>query len=129
MGRSSIGSVVFTSSDYQELVGNASYIAAIKGLFSSAVVLFLGYGLQDKYLLKLIADTEGSTSCFGMVHISLSQRSPAPGTRSASHSVSNGALSRPSNAAQGLSSSLVTCRNQIVTTASSGRGSVKHVEY
>ena len=75
---SSIGSTVFTSSDYQELVGSTSYIAAIKGVFSSAVVLFLGYGLQDEYVLKLIAETGEEHQLFGNGPHFLVKAEPGP---------------------------------------------------
>ena len=75
---SSIGSTVFTSSDYQELVGSTSYVAAIKGVFSSAVVLFLGYGLQDEYVLKLIADTGREHELFGSGPHFLVKAEPGP---------------------------------------------------
>jgi hypothetical protein len=75
---SSIGSTVFTSSDYQELVGSTSYIAAIKGVFNSGVVIFLGYGLQDEYVLKLIADTAGEHQLFGSGPHFLIKAEPGP---------------------------------------------------
>ncbi len=75
---SSIGSAVFTSSDYRELVGSTSYIAAIKGVFSSAVVLFLGYGMQDEYILRLIADTGVEHQLFGSGPHFLVKAEPGP---------------------------------------------------
>ncbi len=75
---SSIGSTIFTSSDYQQLTASKSYIAAIKGIFNSASVLFLGYGLQDKYVLKLIADNEGEHEVFGSGPHFLVSEQPGP---------------------------------------------------
>lgn len=75
---SSIGSTVLTSRDYQLLVSSTSYIAAIKDIFSSAVVLFLGYGLQDEYVLKLIADSEGEHALFGSGPHFLVKAEPGP---------------------------------------------------
>jgi hypothetical protein len=75
---SSISSTVFTSGDYQRLISSRNYIAAIKGIFNSASVLFLGYGLQDKYVLKLIADNEGEHELFGSGPHFLVNEQPGP---------------------------------------------------
>jgi len=62
---SSIKSVVFTSEDYANLIGNSSYITLLKNIFSSTNVVFIGYGLGDEYILKSLLDVEELKSIFG----------------------------------------------------------------
>jgi hypothetical protein len=62
---SSIASIVFTKSDYQLVVRNSEFMAAVKSLFSMASVVFLGYGLKDDYVLNLIAENEEEHPLFG----------------------------------------------------------------
>lgn len=61
---SSIASIVFTTSDYQEIAKSES-LAALKQVFSVASVIFLGYGLQDEYVLSLLTKTAGEHQLFG----------------------------------------------------------------
>jgi len=62
---SSVKSTVFTSDDYQQLAQNDQYMAAVKSIFDLASVIFLGYGLQDEYVLKLIGESLGEHELFG----------------------------------------------------------------
>jgi len=62
---SSIESTVFARSDYDQLIRSRSYIAALRALFSTASVVFLGYGLQDKYVLDLITENSDEHLLFG----------------------------------------------------------------
>jgi hypothetical protein len=62
---SSIESTVFTTEDYQQLIQARNYIPAIRSVFNTSSVIFLGYGLQDEYVLKLIADDAGTHALFG----------------------------------------------------------------
>jgi hypothetical protein len=75
---SSISSTVFTRDDYQQLLHCKQYIAAVRSLFSMASIVFLGYGLQDEYVLKLIAETEGEHKLFGNGPHFLVTGSPGP---------------------------------------------------
>ena len=62
---SAIQSVVFTTADYQNLIRDSRYMAAVKSIFSQASVIFLGYGAQDEYVLKLIAANESEHKLYG----------------------------------------------------------------
>ncbi len=62
---SSIASTVFTSSDYEQITKSESYLAALQQIFSFASVIFLSYGLQDEYVINLLAKTEGEHQLFG----------------------------------------------------------------
>ncbi|WP_263366474.1 SIR2 family NAD-dependent protein deacylase [Edaphobacter bradus] len=62
---SSIASTVFGKSDYQKIVGSNDYLAVVRTIFSTASVVFLGYGLQDEYVLNLLAENEGNHLLFG----------------------------------------------------------------
>lgn len=75
---SSVSSAVFAKSDYQQLVESEQYVAALRSLFSMASVLFLGYGLKDEYVLKLIGDVEGMHKLFGSGPHFLVTASPGP---------------------------------------------------
>ncbi|HEV3040650.1 MAG TPA: SIR2 family protein [Candidatus Angelobacter sp.] len=75
---SAIQSLVFTSADYKDLSQNSEYLAAVKSIFSVASVIFLGYGLQDEYVLKLIAKNETEHELYGSGPHFLVTSSPAP---------------------------------------------------
>lgn len=62
---SSINSIVFTSGDYVNLIGDSNYTTLLKYIFSSTHVVFIGYGLGDEYILKLLLDTEELKPIFG----------------------------------------------------------------
>lgn len=62
---SSVKTAVFAKGDYEEIILNKSYIAALHALFDSSSVVFLSYGLRDKYVLDLIAESSGHHAVFG----------------------------------------------------------------
>lgn len=62
---SMIESVVFASSQYRQIVESKSYVAAVKSVFALSTVVFLGYGLQDDYVLKLLAENDAEHRLFG----------------------------------------------------------------
>ena len=62
---SAIQSTVFTSSDYGRIKGSTSYIGAVKSIFSLASVLFIGYGVNDEYVLNLLSENETEHELFG----------------------------------------------------------------
>jgi phage FluMu protein gp41 len=47
-------SMVFTSSDYDALMLDKNYLDLIRHIFVETTVLFIGYGLRDQYVLKLL---------------------------------------------------------------------------
>jgi SIR2-like domain len=97
---SSIQSTVFTSSDYRQIKESTSYIGAVKSMFSLASVLFLGYGVNDEYVLNLLSENDTEHKLFGNgPHFKLTG-SPGPpvngvfsiGYESARHGDHRGAL-------------------------------------
>jgi len=97
---SSIHSTVFTRSDYQQIKESKSYIVAMKEIFSLASVLFLGYGLNDEYVLNLLSENDAEHKLFGNgPHFKLTD-SPGPsvsgvcsiGYKTARHGDHRGAL-------------------------------------
>jgi hypothetical protein len=62
---SSVNSMVFTSGDYANLIGDSNYITLLKYIFSSTNVVFIGYGLGDEYILKSLLDAEEIKPIFG----------------------------------------------------------------
>jgi hypothetical protein len=62
---SSIDSTVFARTDYEELDCCNSYIAALRTLFATSSVIFLGYGLKDQYVLDLIDKDSTEHLLFG----------------------------------------------------------------
>lgn len=63
---SQLQSCVFTTCDYRELLLDNNYLDLIKHLFTESVVLFLGYGLADDYVLSRLAESEKLTGVFGV---------------------------------------------------------------
>jgi hypothetical protein len=62
---SAVESMVFSDDDYKKLTENATYLAALREIFSVATVVFVGYSLRDDYLLKLLADSDKNHPLFG----------------------------------------------------------------
>ena len=62
---SSVQSLVFSKDDYQQLLADNPTIETIKWLFTSAAVVFLGYGLKDEYVVKLLTQNGKDFSLFG----------------------------------------------------------------
>ena len=75
---SSIRSTVFTTTDYEQIVQSKAYLAAIRSIFSMASVIFLGHGLQDEYVLEMIAENAKSREMFGNGPHFLVTDSPGP---------------------------------------------------
>ncbi len=76
---SAIQSTVFTSSDYREIKASTSYIGSVKSIFSLASVLFLGYGVNDEYVLKLLSENDAEHQLFGSgPHFKLTSSPEAP---------------------------------------------------
>lgn len=62
---SMIQSVVFATSQYRQIVESKSYVEAVKSIFALGSVVFLGYGLKDDYVLKLLAENDAEHRLFG----------------------------------------------------------------
>lgn len=97
---SAIQSTVFASSDYGQIKGSVSYIGAVRSIFSLASVLFLGYGVNDEYVLNLLSEDDTAHELFGNgPHFRLTD-SPGPpvngvfsiGYKTARHGDHRGAL-------------------------------------
>lgn len=58
-------SIVFTESDYDELTSDSDYIHHLEHLFSLCSVIFVGYGLQDEYLVSLLESKHDLAKMFG----------------------------------------------------------------
>lgn len=97
---SAIQSTVFTSSDYEQIKGSTPYISAVKSIFSLASVLFLGYGVNDEYVLNLLSENDTEHKLFGNgPHFKLTDSPVAPvngvfsiGYKTARHGDHRGAL-------------------------------------
>jgi hypothetical protein len=61
----SIGTTVFTSDEYSDIVADPYYISVIEHIFSTAIVVFIGYGLGDEYLLQAINRASSGRPIFG----------------------------------------------------------------
>lgn len=62
---SSIDSLVFTSSEYQSAIDDASYMATISRLFAQATVIFVGYSMRDQHILDLFVANAKARPLFG----------------------------------------------------------------
>lgn len=62
---SMIESVVFASSQYRQIVESRSYVAAVRSVFALGTVIFVGYGLQDDYVLRLLTENDAEHKLFG----------------------------------------------------------------
>jgi hypothetical protein len=62
---SSIQTAVFTTEDYRRLVQDSKFLELLRYIFASATVVFLGYGLADKYVLDQISRAKDLKSIFG----------------------------------------------------------------
>ncbi len=62
---SSVESLVFTKEEYEELCKDSEYIAALTTLLSETSVVFLGYSLQDAYLVRLLQERVETEKLFG----------------------------------------------------------------
>lgn len=62
---SSIESIVFTADEYAELVKDNKYLSLIRHIFSETILIFVGYGLGDDYVLDLLSCSEELKNIFG----------------------------------------------------------------
>ncbi len=61
---SAVESMVFTSGDYRS-IQRPEYLRALVSIFSNANVLFVGYGLRDDYVLRLLQASTTERPLFG----------------------------------------------------------------
>lgn len=62
---SSLESLIFTDDDYSKLLNDQNYIVFLKQIFSLTTVVFIGYGLGDEYIIKLMLENESLKKLFG----------------------------------------------------------------
>ncbi len=62
---SAVESVIITSDDYSQLLSYDSYKELIRHIFNDCIVLFIGYGLGDHYVLKLLSQCVELKNIFG----------------------------------------------------------------
>lgn len=62
---SAIGSLVFTADDYAGLIRDARYLGLVNHIFAEAIVVFVGYGLGDQYVVDLLARSADLKKLFG----------------------------------------------------------------
>lgn len=62
---SSVKTTIFTISDYQALVADPNYIQTLKYIFASCTVIFLGYGVRDSYVIRLLSEDASERDLFG----------------------------------------------------------------
>lgn len=60
-----IQSVVFTSEDYSNLESDESFIKYLERIISASTLIFIGYGLQDEYLISLLQKNQNLATLFG----------------------------------------------------------------
>lgn len=62
---SNITSVVFSTTEYDGLEKDKSYLSQLAGLIAMSHLIFVGYGLRDEYLVKLLQKNVEDSKAFG----------------------------------------------------------------
>lgn len=62
---SSSYSLVFTEGEYKDLLNSHAYLDLMKEIFSTCTVVFLGYSLNDEYVINQIISSNKSRAIFG----------------------------------------------------------------
>ncbi|HYL47419.1 MAG TPA: SIR2 family protein [Candidatus Limnocylindrales bacterium] len=62
---SHVESTVFSAADYQGLLNDTRHLSILQSLFTQSIVVFIGYGLRDQYILDLLAANSSSRPLFG----------------------------------------------------------------
>jgi hypothetical protein len=62
---SDITSSIWTVEDYRELIETPSFLSNLGKMLDQASVVFLGYGLRDKYILDLLEENNRNTPLLG----------------------------------------------------------------
>ncbi len=75
---SSMGSTIFTTSDYNVLVNHQPYIQSLKYIFTACSVVFIAYGVRDAYVLQLLNENALEMDLFGPGPHFLVSNDPTP---------------------------------------------------
>lgn len=62
---SDLNSTVFTSEDYHKLLADVSFIPLLERILAATRVIFIGYSLQDDYILSILARNYDIANLFG----------------------------------------------------------------
>jgi hypothetical protein len=62
---SAVQSTVFTTSDYEALSADPSYLQPLKYIFTGCTVVFLAYGVRDGYVIRLLQENAKEMDLFG----------------------------------------------------------------
>jgi hypothetical protein len=62
---SSVESMVFTTHDYNSLIKDKHYLELLRHIFAQTSVVFIGYGLGDKYLIDSLLKVQELKGIFG----------------------------------------------------------------
>ncbi len=62
---SMIQSLVFTSKEYEQVQANKQYLDCLQQIFADGVVVFLGYGLRDEYIVSTMSAAAHVRPLFG----------------------------------------------------------------
>ncbi len=62
---SSVETMVFTEKDYEDVRTDVPFLNALHSLFEGSVVLFLGYGLQDRHVISALQQGSATHPRFG----------------------------------------------------------------
>jgi hypothetical protein len=60
-----VKSTVFSTSDYERLLHDPTYLTTLQVLFAQSTVVFIGYSMRDKYVLDLFVSNCGARPLFG----------------------------------------------------------------
>lgn len=62
---SDLQSIVFTTEDYDNLLRDQNYIAFLERILANTSVIFIGYGMQDDYIVSALRRNHDLASLFG----------------------------------------------------------------
>jgi len=62
---SDVGSTVFTSDDYRRVLADETFVATIQSLLTHYSIVFIGYGLRDRYLFDALIRNSQMFDKFG----------------------------------------------------------------
>lgn len=62
---SAVQGTVFTDADYGSLINDSSYLQTLKYIFTGCTVIFLGYGIRDAYVIRLLEEDAEEKDLFG----------------------------------------------------------------
>jgi SIR2-like domain len=62
---SSVEQTVFATEDYRNLEKDPAYLSLLKHVFAEAMLIFIGYGLKDAYVLKTLNALQPESKIFG----------------------------------------------------------------